>query len=208
MPWPPRWVGGPSEAVRSCAQATAHNSAFFRAVAIEQRNLTLSFREERPMAAGSVVQTIKHSFAESIGDIIFGMEDGTVSIFGLVFGLAVSVHSTSAVFLARATGAAAAAVSRQEIRAAFTICIWQEEEAWFALWEAAFGDDSWVSRAWEDASRSGTASADGSGGIPHVLTKRATGGRQPGGSPTPATKPVEPSKPGVYPMTADKLVFH
>jgi predicted membrane protein (TIGR00267 family) len=39
------------------------------------------------------------------------MEDGTVSIFGLVFGLAASAANSHAVLLAGATGAAAAAVS-------------------------------------------------------------------------------------------------
>jgi hypothetical protein len=32
-------------------------------------------------------QRIGKSFTDSIGDIVFGMEDGTVSIFGLVFGV-------------------------------------------------------------------------------------------------------------------------
>ena len=39
------------------------------------------------------------------------MEDGTVSIFGLVFGVAASAPDSKAVLLAGATGAAAAAVS-------------------------------------------------------------------------------------------------
>lgn len=39
------------------------------------------------------------------------MEDGTVSIFGLVFGIAVSASGAKAVLLAGATGAIAAAVS-------------------------------------------------------------------------------------------------
>jgi vacuolar iron transporter family protein len=39
------------------------------------------------------------------------MEDGTVSIFGLVFGVAVSTDQSSVVLLAGATGAIAAAVS-------------------------------------------------------------------------------------------------
>jgi transcriptional regulator with XRE-family HTH domain len=99
-------------------------------------------------------------------------------------------------------------MSRQEIPAAFTIRIWQEEEAWFALWEAASRTTPGYHERGKTPSRSGTASADSAGGIPHVLTKRATGGRQPGGSPTPAAQPVEPSKQLVYPITADKLVFH
>jgi hypothetical protein len=47
----------------------------------------------------------------SAGNIVFGMEDGTVSIFGLVFGVAASAPNGHAVLLAGATGAAAAAVS-------------------------------------------------------------------------------------------------
>lgn len=61
--------------------------------------------------AGSIVQAVKTSFTDSVGDIVFGMEDGTVSIFGLVFGVAASASNSQAVLLAGATGAAAAAVS-------------------------------------------------------------------------------------------------
>jgi vacuolar iron transporter family protein len=63
------------------------------------------------MSGTSFVQTVKASFSESIGDIVFGMEDGTVSIFGLVFGVAASASNSQTVLLAGATGAAAAAVS-------------------------------------------------------------------------------------------------
>jgi VIT1/CCC1 family predicted Fe2+/Mn2+ transporter len=63
------------------------------------------------MSTVSYAQAIKASFAESIGDIVFGMEDGTVSIFGLVFGVAASASNSQTVLLAGATGAAAAAVS-------------------------------------------------------------------------------------------------
>ena len=59
----------------------------------------------------SLLQGIGTSFSNSIGDIVFGMEDGTVSIFGLVFGVASSTTSSSVVLLAGATGAIAAAVS-------------------------------------------------------------------------------------------------
>ena len=51
------------------------------------------------------------SFQASVGDIVFGMEDGAVSIFGLVFGVAVSAPDSHAVVLAGATGAVAGAVS-------------------------------------------------------------------------------------------------
>ena len=61
--------------------------------------------------SGSFAQTVKASFSASIGDIVFGMEDGTVSIFGLVFGVAASASNSQTVLLAGATGAAAAAVS-------------------------------------------------------------------------------------------------
>lgn len=54
---------------------------------------------------------LKASVRGSFGEIVFGMEDGTVSIFGLVFGLAVTAHSADQVLLAGATGAIAAAVS-------------------------------------------------------------------------------------------------
>lgn len=54
---------------------------------------------------------LKASGRESFGEIVFGMEDGTVSIFGLVAGLAYSAQSADQVLLAGATGAMAAAVS-------------------------------------------------------------------------------------------------
>lgn len=63
------------------------------------------------MSIASYAQAIKASFSDSVGDIVFGMEDGTVSIFGLVFGVAASASNSQAVLLAGATGAAAAAVS-------------------------------------------------------------------------------------------------
>lgn len=59
----------------------------------------------------TVVQKVKESLVASAGNIVFGMEDGTVSIFGLVFGVAASAANSHAVLLAGATGAAAAAVS-------------------------------------------------------------------------------------------------
>jgi len=59
----------------------------------------------------SVPARILASLKASIGDVVFGMEDGTVSIFGLVFGVAISTSDTRTVLIAGATGAAAAAVS-------------------------------------------------------------------------------------------------
>ncbi|HTP99006.1 MAG TPA: VIT1/CCC1 transporter family protein [Casimicrobiaceae bacterium] len=51
------------------------------------------------------------SFKASFGDIVFGMEDGTVSIFGLVFGVAASTSDTRVVLVAGLAGAISAAVS-------------------------------------------------------------------------------------------------
>lgn len=59
----------------------------------------------------SVPQRIFSSLKASMGDVVFGMEDGTVSIFGLVFGVAISTSDPHTVLIAGATGAAAAAVS-------------------------------------------------------------------------------------------------
>ena len=60
---------------------------------------------------GSLFARIRNSLYASAGQIIFGMSDGAVSIFGLVLGVAVGVDSGSAVLLAGATGAIAASVS-------------------------------------------------------------------------------------------------
>jgi VIT1/CCC1 family predicted Fe2+/Mn2+ transporter len=62
------------------------------------------------VAAGPFAR-LKASFSASIGDVVFGMEDGAVSIFGLVFGMATAAETSADVLLAGATGAAAAAVS-------------------------------------------------------------------------------------------------
>lgn len=59
----------------------------------------------------SLADRIAASFKASFGDIVFGMEDGTVSIFGLVFGVAASTSDSRVVVVAGMTGAIAAAVS-------------------------------------------------------------------------------------------------
>ena len=59
----------------------------------------------------SVTDRIATSFKASFGDIVFGMEDGTVSIFGLVFGVAATTTDSRVVLVAGMTGAIAAAVS-------------------------------------------------------------------------------------------------
>jgi VIT1/CCC1 family predicted Fe2+/Mn2+ transporter len=54
---------------------------------------------------------LQRSFSAAAGTIVFGMEDGTVSIFGLIFGVAATTSNNLTVLIAGASGAAAAAVS-------------------------------------------------------------------------------------------------
>jgi hypothetical protein len=64
-----------------------------------------------PTKSQSILQAVGQSFMSALGSIVFGMEDGTVSIFGLVFGVAASATNSQTVLLAGATGAISAAVS-------------------------------------------------------------------------------------------------
>jgi vacuolar iron transporter family protein len=63
------------------------------------------------MNIGSSSARLRSSFRNSAGTIVFGMEDGTVSIFGLIFGVAATTADAKTVLIAGATGAVAAAVS-------------------------------------------------------------------------------------------------
>ncbi|WOJ91395.1 VIT1/CCC1 transporter family protein [Methylocapsa polymorpha] len=63
------------------------------------------------MTIAPILLRLKRSLLASAGTIVFGMEDGTVSIFGLVFGVAATTSSSAAVVVAGASGAVAAAVS-------------------------------------------------------------------------------------------------
>ena len=63
------------------------------------------------MADAPRLQRLIGSLKRSAGTIVFGMEDGTVSIFGLVFGVAATTSSSKVILIAGASGAAAAAVS-------------------------------------------------------------------------------------------------
>jgi VIT1/CCC1 family predicted Fe2+/Mn2+ transporter len=63
------------------------------------------------MCIASTMSEAKRSFLESSGTIIFGMEDGTVSIFGLVFGVAATTSSSAAIIIAGPSGATAAAAA-------------------------------------------------------------------------------------------------
>src|ERR1700681_4144454 len=59
----------------------------------------------------SLLQAVWQSFTSALGSIVFGMEDGTVSIFGLLFAAPASATNSQTVLLAGATGAISAAVS-------------------------------------------------------------------------------------------------
>ena len=63
------------------------------------------------MTMASSFRRLRNSLADSAGTVVFGMEDGTVSIFGLIFGVAATTTSTETVLIAGASGAVAAAVS-------------------------------------------------------------------------------------------------
>jgi VIT1/CCC1 family predicted Fe2+/Mn2+ transporter len=63
------------------------------------------------MTIAATWQRLRSSLVNSAGTMVFGMEDGTVSIFGLIFGVAATTSSTAAVVIAGASGAVAAAVS-------------------------------------------------------------------------------------------------
>ena len=49
------------------------------------------------MADAPRLQRLIGSLKRSAGTIVFGMEDGTVSIFGLVFGVAATTSSSKVV---------------------------------------------------------------------------------------------------------------
>jgi vacuolar iron transporter family protein len=63
------------------------------------------------MTFASMLQRLRSSLFKSAGTVVFGMEDGTVSIFGLIFGVAATTSNTATVVIAGASGAVAAAVS-------------------------------------------------------------------------------------------------
>ena len=63
------------------------------------------------MSLASGLKRLRGSLADSAGTIVFGMEDGTVSIFGLIFGVAATTSNAGTVLIAGASGAVAAAVS-------------------------------------------------------------------------------------------------
>jgi len=52
------------------------------------------------MDGPSLWQRLKTSLQASAGDVVFGMEDGTVSIFGLVFGVAATTTDQKVMLIA------------------------------------------------------------------------------------------------------------
>lgn len=58
-----------------------------------------------------LLAALKASLLDCAGDVVFGVSDGTVSIFGLVFGVASTSADRRSVLIAGCTAAAAAAVS-------------------------------------------------------------------------------------------------
>lgn len=60
------------------------------------------------MTFASTLQRLRGSLANSAGTIVFGMEDGTVSIFGLIFGVAATTSNPATVLIAGSIGIAAA----------------------------------------------------------------------------------------------------
>ncbi len=62
-------------------------------------------------AVGSPFCRMRQSLRDSAGEIVFGMSDGAVSIFGLVLGVAAGAQSGNVILLAGATAAIAATVS-------------------------------------------------------------------------------------------------
>jgi vacuolar iron transporter family protein len=63
------------------------------------------------MLLASSLWRVRRSLSASAGTIVFGMEDGTVSIFGLIFGVAATTSNAKTILIAGAADAAAAAVS-------------------------------------------------------------------------------------------------
>jgi vacuolar iron transporter family protein len=57
------------------------------------------------MKFGAMLQQLHRSFQNSAGTVVFGMEDGTVSIFGLIFGVAATTSNPKTVLIAGASGA-------------------------------------------------------------------------------------------------------
>jgi vacuolar iron transporter family protein len=76
----------------------------------------INFYEVDPAMSGTagappLLSRMKESIRDSSGEIVFGMSDGVVSIFGLVAGMVAGAQSGNVILLAGATAAIAATVS-------------------------------------------------------------------------------------------------
>src|SRR5580692_274056 len=60
-------------------------------------------RRANIMKFGAMLRELHRSFQNSAGTIVFGMEDGTVSIFGLIFGVAATTSNPKTVLIAAAS---------------------------------------------------------------------------------------------------------
>ena len=89
--------------------------------------------KEPTVSLGSLSARLKSSLIASSGTIVFGMEDGAVSIFGLVFGVAATTTSTVPVLIAGASGAAAAAGLKPELSGALSRAVQQDRQAFTGL---------------------------------------------------------------------------
>src|SRR5262245_41582203 len=81
------------------------------------------------MDIGSRWQRLRSSFNNSVGTIVFGMEDGTVSIFGLIFVRSPTTTDTRTVLIARASGTAAPSVSMTAAAYAYAVTTRDEADA-------------------------------------------------------------------------------
>lgn len=61
--------------------------------------------------SASIFQQLRRSLTVALREIVFGVEDGLISVFGLVIGMAAGADSSFIVLLAGSTGAVASAVS-------------------------------------------------------------------------------------------------
>jgi len=54
------------------------------------------------MTIPSTFQRLRDSLIDAAGTVVFGMEDGTVSIFGLIFSVAATTSNSKTVLIAGA----------------------------------------------------------------------------------------------------------
>jgi VIT1/CCC1 family predicted Fe2+/Mn2+ transporter len=102
LPYPPAWP--PASSLAKVARHVVRGSDIQQTAAPASFGITMTF-------FAPTIQRLHASLVKSAGTVVFGMEDGTVSIFGLIFGVAATTSNTATVVIAGASGAVAAAVS-------------------------------------------------------------------------------------------------